>query len=117
MKKFSTIDEYIADAPKEVRPTLEKIRKTIRQAAPEATEAISYGLATFKQNGNLVHFGAFKNHIGFYPAPSGIEEFKEELKQYQAGKGTIQFSLDKPIPYDLIKKIVKFRVKNNTAKK
>src|SRR5690348_11633341 len=103
MKTVTTIDAYIADYPKEVQTILQKMRKTIHEAAPEATEAIAYGLATFKLNGNLVHFGGFKNHIGFYPAPKGIEAFKEETAKYAGGKETLQFPLDKPIPYDLVK--------------
>lgn len=108
-----TIDEYIAGFPDDVRKILEKIRATIRKAAPDAKEAIKYQLPTFTLKGNLVHFGAFTNHIGFYPAPSGIEEFKKELERYQGGKGTIRFPLDEPIPFGLISRIVKFRVKNN----
>lgn len=108
-----TIDEYIAGFPDDVRKILEKIRATIRKAAPDAEEAIKYQLPTFTLKGNLVHFGAFTNHIGFYPAPSGIEEFKKELERYQGGKGTIRFPLDEPIPFGLISRIVKFRVKNN----
>lgn len=108
-----TIDEYIAGFPDDVRKILEKIRATIRKAAPDAEEAIKYQLPTFTLKGNLVHFGAFTNHIGFYPAPIGIEEFKKELERYQGGKGTIRFPLDEPIPFGLISRIVKFRVKNN----
>ena len=111
-----TIDEYIAGFPKDVQAILQRIRMTIREAAPDAEEKISYQMPTFTLKGNLVHFAAFKNHIGFYPIPSGIEEFKEELSAYQQGKGSVQFPLDKPIPYDLISRIVKFRVKENLAK-
>lgn len=107
------IDEYIAGFPPEIQAKLEKLRATIRKAAPQAEEAIKYMMPTFVQNGNLVHFAAFKNHIGFYPAPKGIEAFKEELAGYEGGKGTIQFPLDKPIPYALVDKIVKFRVQDN----
>ena len=114
---FRTIDEYIDTFPKDIQAVLEKIRKTIRKAAPGSEEAISYQMPTFKLNGNLVHFAAYKNHIGFYPVPSGIEAFKGELLPYIAGKGTLRFSLDKPIPYDLIEKVVTFRVKENLAKK
>lgn len=113
MKQYKTIDEYINSYPEEVRYMLQKIRETIQKAAPTATETISYGIPTFKLNGNLVHFGGFKTHIGFYPAPSGIQEFKIELAPYIAGKGTIQFPLDKPMPFDLITKIVKYRVKQS----
>ncbi len=110
------IDEYIAGFPKDVQELLEKVRKTIREAAPEAEEAIKYQIPTFVLKGNLVHFAAFKNHIGFYPAPQGMEEFKEELAPYEAGKGTARFPLDQPIPYDLISKIVKHRVQMNLEK-
>lgn len=114
IKKFETMDEYIKTFPKGVRSILEKMRQTIQKAAPEAVEAISYQMPTFKLNGkNLVHFAAFKNHIGFYPIPSGIEAFKKELAPFKQGKGSVQFPIDKPIPYDLVKKIVIFRAKEN----
>jgi uncharacterized protein YdhG (YjbR/CyaY superfamily) len=108
-----TIDEYIADFPKDVQAILEKIRMTIREAAPDAQETIKYRMPTFTLKGNLVHFAADKKHIGFYPVPTGIEQFKEELSVYKGGKGSVQFPLDEPIPFDLISKIVKFRVKEN----
>ena len=108
------IDEYIAGFPPEIQEILQKIRLTIRKAAPKAEEAISYMIPTFKLNGNLVHFAAFKKHIGFYPAPRGKEAFSEEISAYGGGKGTLQFRLDEPIPYALIRKIVKFRVKENS---
>ena len=111
-----TIDEYIAGFPKDVQAILQRIRMTIREAAPDAEEKISYQMPTFTLKGNLVHFAAFKNHIGFYPIPSGIEEFKDELSVYEQGKGSVQFPLNKPIPFDLISRIVKFRVKENLAK-
>ncbi len=111
-----TIDEYIAGFPKDVQEKLQQVRRTIREAAPDAQEKISYKMPTFTLKGNLVYFAAFKNHIGFYPIPSGIEEFKEELSAYEQGKGSVQFPLDKPIPFDLISRIVKFRVKENLAK-
>jgi len=110
------IDEYIADFPNDVQEILEKIRRTIRKAAPDAEETIKYQIPTFALKGNLVYFAAYKKHIGFYPAPIGNAEFKEELSVYEAGKGTAKFSLDKPIPFDLISKIVKFRVKENLAR-
>lgn len=110
------ITAYIEDFPEDVKRILEKIRLTIRKAAPDAEEGIKYQIPTFTLHGNLVHFAAFKNHIGFYPAPRGIEEFKKELAEYQTGKGTLQFPLDKPIPFALIGKIVKFRAKENLAK-
>jgi len=114
-KNFESIDEYIATFPKNVQNILEQIRQAIKDAAPKAEEAISYNMPAFKLNGNLVWFGAFKNHIGFYPRESAIEEFKEKLASYEASKaqGTVKFPLDKPIPLDLIKEIVKFRVKEN----
>ena len=108
-----TIDEYIVNSPKEVQTVLQKIRATIHKAAPKATETINYGIPTFQLNGNLVHFAAFKSHIGFYPTPSGIEKFKKELSVYEGAKGSVKFPLDKPIPYKLISEIVKFRVKEN----
>jgi len=111
-----TIDEYIANSAKDVQPILKKVRATIQKAAPKATETINYGIPTFQLNGNLVHFAAFKSHIGFYPTPSGIEKFKKELSVYEGAKGSVKFPLDKPIPYALITKIVKFRVKENREK-
>ena len=108
-----TIDEYIASFPREIREILEKIRTTIRKAAPEAEETIKYRMPTFTLKGNLVHFAAFKKHIGFYPTPTGTEEFQKELSVYKGGKGSVRFPLDKPIPFDLISEIVKFRVKEN----
>ncbi|HKP45034.1 MAG TPA: DUF1801 domain-containing protein [Pyrinomonadaceae bacterium] len=94
-----TIDAYIAEFPKEVQRLLEQIRVTIKKAAPKAQETIKYGIPTFTLNGNLVHFGAYRQHIGFYPAPAGIEEFKKELEPYLAGKGTVRFPIDRPIPF------------------
>ncbi len=107
------IDEYIARFPEDIQEILEKLRMTIREAAPEAEERISYQMPTFALKGNLVHFAAHKSHIGFYPTPSGIEEFEKELSPYVGGKGSVKFPLDQPIPYDLISKIVRFRVKEN----
>lgn len=113
-KPTETIDEYIKGYPDDVQKILETMRQTIRNAAPEATEAISYNMPTFKLYGkNLVHFAAFKKHIGFYPIPSGIEAFREELSGYKQGKGSVQFPLNKSIPYDLVEKIVRFRVKES----
>lgn len=117
MKEFIDINAYIAEFSDETQVILEKIRNTIQQAAPDAKEAIKYGMPTFVLNGNLVHFAAYKNHIGFYPAPSGIDSFIDELAVYRTGKGTIQFPINKPIPFDLISKVVKFRVEENLAKK
>jgi len=112
--KPESIDEYIATFPREVQATLEKLRQTIQKAAPDATEKISYQMPTFYLNGNLVHFAAYKSHIGFYPAPSGIVAFQDELKKYKTSKGAIQFPIDEAIPHALVKKIVQFRVKENT---
>lgn len=111
-----TIDEYIAGFPPDVQEILQKVRMTIREAAPGAQETIKYQMPTFTLKGNLVHFGAFKKHIGFYPVPTGIEAFKDELAGYVGGKGSAQFPLDQPIPYDLISRIVAFRVKENLQK-
>ncbi len=107
------IDEYIAGFPRDVQAILEKVRTTVREAAPGAEETISYGIPAFNLKGNLVFFAAFKNHIGFYPTSTGIEKFKDELSVYKGSKGTVQFPLDKPIPYGLISRIVEFRVKEN----
>ena len=114
---FKTIDEYIAEFPKNVRDILEEIRSIIRESAPEAEEAIRYGIPTFMLNGNLVHFAAFKNHIGFYPTPSAINAFNKELSPYKLAKGTVQFPIDEPIPFDLIRKIVRYRVKETIARR
>ena len=109
----TTIDEYIAGFPQNVQEILQEIRATIRNAAPGAQETIKYQMPTFVLNGNLVHFAAFKKHIGFYPVPTGIAKFKDELSVYAGGKGSVQFPLDQPMPYALIGKIVEFRVKEN----
>ena len=114
---YKSIDDYISGFPVEVQELLRKIRLKIKESAPGAEEAISYGIPTFKLNGNLVHFAAFKNHIGLYPTPSGLEEFEKELSSYKQGKGSVQFPLDKPLPLDLIGKIVEYRVRKNTEKK
>jgi uncharacterized protein YdhG (YjbR/CyaY superfamily) len=113
---FQTIDEYIKTFPDNVQAILQKVRQAIKETAPDAEETISYQMPTFKMNGNLVHFAGYKNHIGLYPTPSGTEAFKKELSAYKSGKGSIQFPLDEPIPFSLIKKIVKFRVKENLEK-
>jgi uncharacterized protein YdhG (YjbR/CyaY superfamily) len=112
----NNIDEYIAGFPPGVQENLHKIRRIIKKAAPDAEEAIKYRMPTFVSGGNLVHFAAFQNHIGFYPTPSGIEEFKDELASFESAKGSVQFPLDKPIPFGLIEKIVKFRVKETQEK-
>ena len=108
-----TIAEYIAGFPRDTQAILEKVRATIRDAAPGAEETIDYAIPTFTLKGNLVHFAAFKRHIGFYPTPTGIEKFKDELSGYEGAKGSVKFPLEKPIPYDLISQIVKFRVREN----
>ena len=112
----TTIDEYIASFPPEVQEKLETIRATIRKAAPKAEEAISYMIPTFRLHGNLVHFAAYKKHIGFYPGAGGIAAFEEELAGYETSKGTVQFPLEKRLPLPLITKIVKFRVQQNLDK-
>ena len=117
-KQFKTIDEYIKTFPNDVQAILEKMRQTIRKAAPEAVETISYQMPTFKLNGRgLVYFAGFKNYVGFYPIPSGIAAFEKELSPYKQGKGSVQFPMDKPVPYDLVRKIVVFRMKQNLESK
>ena len=116
-KRFETVDEYIATFPRNVQDILEELRRIIQNSAPDAKEAISYQIPTFKLNGNLVHFAAFKNHIGFYPTPSAISRFKKELSQYEVTKGAIRFPINEPIPLDLIKKIVEYRVRENLGKR
>ena len=116
-QKFRTVDEYIASFSPEVQEILQKIRAIVRKAAPEAEETIKYQMPTFIFKGNLVYFAAFKNHIGFFPKASAIEAFKKQLSSYQTSKGTIQFPIDEPIPFDLVKEIVQFRVRENTFKK
>ena len=116
MKKINSIDQHIAQFPKETQQLLELLRMTIRQAAPTAEEVISYSMPAFKQNGVLVWFTGYKNHIGFYPSSSPIEIFKEQLTKYKTSKGAIQFSLDKPLTLPLITKIVKFRIKQDSEK-
>jgi uncharacterized protein YdhG (YjbR/CyaY superfamily) len=118
MKKDApkSIDEYIAGFPQDIRKTLETIRETIRSAAPDAEEKISYQMPTFTLKGNLVHFAVYKTHIGFYPTPSGIEQFRQELSAYDCAKGTVRFPLIKPIPLELISRIVQFRVMENMVK-
>lgn len=115
--KPESIEEYMAEFPAEVRIQLEKVWAAVKGAAPKAENAISYGIPTLKMNGNLVHFAAFKNHIGFFPTSSGIRNFKTELARYECSKGTVRFPIGKPMPLSLIRKIVKFRVKENELKK
>lgn len=110
------IDEYIAGFPDDVQKILEKIRRTIRKAAPDAEEKISYQMPAFTLKGNLVYFAAYKKHIGLYPRVTGIAKFKKELSRYEGAKGSVRFPLDEPIPYDLISKIVKFRAKENLGR-
>lgn len=113
---YESIDDYISKFPPEIQEILSTIRKVIKETAPDAIEKISYQMPTFTLHGNLVHFAAFKNHIGFYPTPNGIDAFKEELSVYKGAKGSIQFPLHQPMPYELISKIVKFRVAENIKK-
>jgi uncharacterized protein YdhG (YjbR/CyaY superfamily) len=115
-KGFSSTGEYIATFPAEIQLILQQMRATIQAAAPEAEEKISYQMPTFYLNGNLVHFAAFKNHIGFYPTPGGIEAFEDELSVYQGAKGSIRFPIDQALPLELITKIVKLRVAENLKK-
>ncbi|HNU13811.1 MAG TPA: DUF1801 domain-containing protein [Chitinophagaceae bacterium] len=112
----NTVDEYLQSFPPPVKAALEKIRKTIKAAAPKAEELISYGIAGYKYHGMLIYFAGFTNHVSVYPAPRTAEPFKKELAGYKGGKGTVQFPLDKPIPLDLVKRIVKYRVKQNEEK-
>src|SRR5687767_12523744 len=116
-RQFKTMDEYINSFPEDVRRILTELRQTIREVAPDAEETINYQIPTFILNGNLVHFAAFENHIGFYPAPSGMEAFKEELSGYKGAKGSVQFPIDQPLPLPLIRRIVKYRVKENVERK
>ncbi len=111
-----TVDEYLYDFPEAVQYLLEELRETIKQAAPEAVETISYQMPAYLQHGKLVYFAAYKNHIGFYPTPSGVAAFKDELAAFNCAKGTVQFPIDKPLPHDLIARIVTFRVKENLEK-
>ena len=112
----TSIDEYIAQFPPETQRILEEMRALIRSSAPDATETISYAIPTFDLNGHLVHFAGFKRHVGLYPTGSGVAAFQEELKPYKCGKGSVQFPLDQPIPGDLIRRIVCFRVDENTGR-
>jgi uncharacterized protein YdhG (YjbR/CyaY superfamily) len=112
-----SIDEYIGEFPPETQKLLEEVRALVREGAPDATETISYAMPTFDLNGrHLVHFAGFKHHVGLYPTPSGIEAFKEDLEPYKSGKGSAQFPIDKPLPVDLIRRIVAFRVQENARK-
>lgn len=116
-RQFKTMDEYINTFPEDVQRILNELRQTIKEAAPEAEETINYQIPTFSLNGNLVHFAAFENHIGFYPTPSGMEAFKKELSPYKGAKGSVQFAIDQPLPLPLIRRIVEYRVKENVERK
>ncbi|WP_239619274.1 iron chaperone [Cohnella mopanensis] len=113
---FESIDDYISKFPREVQEILETLRKTIKQSASDAKEKISYQMPTFALHGNLVHFAAYKNHIGFYPGADGIAAFKQELSEYKGAKGSVQFPINKPLPYELIGKIVRYRVAEDVAR-
>lgn len=115
-KQINTIDEYILTFPQEIREILNELRQIIHETAPGATEKISYQMPTFYLNGNLVHFAAYKKHIGFYPASSGIAAFQKDLTGYKSSKGAVQFPIDQPLPLDLIKRIVLFRAEENRKK-
>lgn len=112
--KTQTVDEYIAGFPEEIQEKLDAVRRVVREAAPDAEEKISYQMPTYVLHGNLVHFAAFKNHIGFYPTPGGMDAFQDELARYKSAKGSVQFPLNEPLPLDLIRKMVKTRVEQNT---
>ncbi len=114
--KFKTVDEYLSALPANTKAILKEVRKTIRQAAPQAEELISYNMPAFRLNGMLVYYAAWKDHVGFYPVSSAIKAFQKELSDYKTSKGAIQFPIDRPIPFGLITKIVKFRVKENLEK-
>ena len=116
-RQVKTVDDYIHMFPEDVQRILNELRQTIRDAAPEAKETINYQMPTFTLNGNLVHFAAFKNHIGFYPTPTGIEAFKEDLSVYKGAKGSVQFPIDQPLPLSLIRRIVEYRVKENSERR
>lgn len=111
-----SVDEYVASCPKDVQPILEQLRATVREAAPQAEETISYRMPAYKQNGILVYFAAFKDHIGFFPTADGVEAFKNKLSAYKTSKGTLKFPLDRPMPLELVKEIVRYRVKKNSEK-
>ncbi len=115
--RITTIDEYITGFPPEVQEHLHQIRETIKNAAPQAKENISYGMPTFYLNGNLIHFAGYKNHIGLYPAPQGIEAFKDELSIYKGAKGSVQFPLSKPMPLNLIARITRYRAEQQMKKR
>jgi len=115
-KKSNDIDDYISTFPEGVRSKLAKFREIVRSEAPEADEKLAYGIPTFTLNGNLVHFAGYEGHIGFYPTPSAMKEFKNEMRAYKMSKGAVQFPLDEPLPEDLIRRMVRFRVEENMKK-
>jgi uncharacterized protein YdhG (YjbR/CyaY superfamily) len=116
--QFATIDEYIASFPPDIREKLQRMREVIRKAVPDAEEAIRYGIPTFRQDGhNLVHFAAFKDHLSFFPTSSGVAKFRKELSSYTMSRGTIRFPPDKPVPYDLVERITRFRAEENRERK
>ena len=116
MQNYKDIDEYLANFSDDIRGKLEEIRKTVKEIVPEAEEKISYGIPTFTYHGNLLHFAGYETHIGFYPGSAPIKEFAKELAEYKTSKGTVQFPLNKPIPFDLIRKITEFCVAGNSKK-
>ncbi len=118
MKAYKTIDEYIVSFPPDIQEKLQRIRAVIRNAAPDAEEAIRYGIPTFRLNGsNLVHFAAFKDHLSFFPTSSGVAKFQRELSSYKLSRGTIQLPLSEPVPYDLVERITRFRIEETREKK
>jgi len=114
--KFKTVDEYLSTFPATTRRILQEVRQTIKKAAPQAEEVISYNMPAFKLHGVLVYYAAYQKHVGFYPTPSAIKAFQKELAQYESSKGAVQFPIDQPMPVELITKIVHFRVRENLAK-
>jgi uncharacterized protein YdhG (YjbR/CyaY superfamily) len=114
---LKSVDKYIASFPPRTRRILKKLRKAIGEAAPKAKETMAYGIPTFRQNGYLVHFAAFRGHIGFYPTPSGIRAFRKELSGYGTSRGAVRFTIDKPIPYGIVKRIVRFRAREDEGRK
>ncbi|HTR27791.1 MAG TPA: DUF1801 domain-containing protein [Puia sp.] len=114
--KYKTVDEYLSFCPEEIQYKLEDLRRTIKKAAPQALEIINYNIPSYKQHRVLVHFAAYKNHIGFYPTSSGVREFRNELTRYKVSKGAIQFPIDEKLPLALIAKIVRFRAREDAAK-
>lgn len=116
MPSFNTVDEYIASFPVDRQALLQSVRQVIREVAPEAQESIAYKMPAYKLNGPLAYFALFENHLGFYPTPEGVSVFESDLKQYKQGKGSVQFPLDRPLPLELIRRIVRQRVQENKAK-